>query len=39
MRHPLPYSFAKAQNLLLVDDGAEPVLWATDNPAPSACTR
>ena len=36
MRHPLPYSFAKAQNLLLVDDGAEPVLWATDNPAPSA---
>ena len=36
MRHPLPYGFAKAQNLLLEDDGLERVLWATDNPAPAA---
>ena len=36
MRHPLPYGFAKAQNLLLEDDGLERVLWATDNPATAA---
>ena len=27
-RHPLPYAFAKANNLLLEDDGAQLVLWA-----------
>ena len=29
-RHPLPYGFAKAHNLLLEDDGQERVLWAAD---------
>ena len=27
LRHPLPYGFAKAHNLLLVDDGEVPVLF------------
>ena len=27
-RHPLPYAFAKANTLLLEDDGAQLVLWA-----------
>ena len=36
MKHPLPYGFAKAQQMLLEDDGRERVLWATDNTAPSA---
>jgi len=35
-RHPLPYGFAKAQNLLLEDHGHERVLWACDNAASSA---
>ena len=29
-RHPLPYGFAKAHNLLLEDFGHERVLWAAD---------
>ena len=28
MRHPLPYAFAKANTLLLEDDGEQLVLWA-----------
>ena len=35
-RHPLPYGFAKAQTLLLEDDGQERVLWASDTASPSA---
>ena len=35
-RHPLPYGFAKAQNLLLEDDGQERVLWASDAVSASA---
>ena len=27
-RHPLPYAFAKANTLLLEDDGQQLVLWA-----------
>ena len=30
-RHPLPYSFAKAHNLLLEDDGGQLLLWAPEN--------
>jgi general secretion pathway protein E len=30
-RHPLPYTFAKANVLLLEDDGRELVLWAAEN--------
>ena len=30
-RHPLPYTFAKANVLLLEDDGQELVLWAAEN--------
>ena len=36
MKHLLPYGFAKAQTLLLEDDGQERVLWATDDAATSA---
>ena len=36
IRHPLPYGFAKAQNLLLEDDGHERVLWASDAVSASA---
>ena len=36
MKHLLPYGFAKAQTLLLEDDGLERVLWATDDAATSA---
>jgi general secretion pathway protein E len=35
-RHPLPYSFAKAHQVLLEDDGHEAVLWICDDSAPSA---
>jgi len=28
-RHPLPYAYAKAANVLLEDDGSQLVLWAT----------
>jgi len=30
-RHPLPYAFAKANTLLLEDDGAQLVLWAPES--------
>ena len=36
MKHPLPYGFAKANTLLLEDDGHERVLWATDTASTSA---
>jgi len=35
-RHPLPYAFAKANSLLLEDDGGGLVLWAAETtPAPA----
>jgi general secretion pathway protein E len=33
MRHPLPYAWAKAQQLLLEDDGDHLVLWAAPETA------
>ena len=30
MRHPLPYAFAKANTLLLEDDGTQLLLWAAE---------
>ena len=39
MKHPLPYGFAKAQQLLLEDDGRERVLWATDHTTSSALSE
>ena len=30
-RHPLPYAYAKANTLLLEDDGARLVLWAPES--------
>ena len=35
-RHPLPYAFARANTLLLEDDGGELVLWAADSTPASA---
>ena len=35
-RHPLPYAFARAQQLLLEDDGHELLLWAAADTAPAA---
>ena len=35
-RHPLPYAFAKANTVLLEDDGEQLVLWAGENTSPSA---
>src|SRR3954463_2011815 len=34
MRYPLPYAFARTQQLLLEDDGAQLVLWHGGKPAP-----
>ena len=36
MRHPLPYAFARSQQLLLEDDGVSLTLWYADKPAASA---
>ncbi len=36
MRHPLPYAFARSQQLLLEDDGVFLTLWYADKPAASA---
>jgi len=36
VRHPLPYSFAKAHTLLLEDDGDQLSLWAAETTPPSA---
>ncbi|MDB5752948.1 MAG: gspE [Ramlibacter sp.] len=35
MRYPLPYSFARSQQLLLEDDGEQLVLWHAGAPAPA----
>ena len=35
-RHPLPYAFAKANTLLLEDDGRELVLWAAETTPAAA---
>src|SRR5512134_3453359 len=38
-RHLLPYAFAKANTLLLEDDGAQRVLWAADQSNASAMSE
>jgi general secretion pathway protein E len=38
-RHPLPYAFAKANTLLLEDDGEQLVLWAAETTTPSALSE
>src|SRR6478736_3080705 len=38
-RHPLPYAFAKANTLLLEDDGQQLVLWAAETTSPSALSE
>jgi len=35
MRYPLPYAFARSQQLLLEDDGHQLVLWHAGSPAPA----
>jgi general secretion pathway protein E len=35
MRYPLPYAFARSQQLLLEDDGQQVVLWHAGQPAPA----
>jgi general secretion pathway protein E len=35
MRYPLPYAFARSQQLLLEDDGDQLVLWHSGAPGPS----
>jgi general secretion pathway protein E len=35
MRYPLPYGFARSQQLLLEDDGEQLVLWHAGTPAPA----
>ena len=32
MRYPLPYAFARTSQLLIEDDGQEPVLWHSPSP-------
>jgi general secretion pathway protein E len=39
VRHPLPYAFAKANTVLLEDDGNQRVLWATDAVSSSALSE
>jgi general secretion pathway protein E len=38
-RHPLPYAFAKANTLLLEDDGTQLVLWAAETTPPAALSE
>jgi len=38
-RHPLPYAFAKANALLLEDDGRQLVLWAAETTPASALSE
>jgi general secretion pathway protein E len=38
-RHPLPYAFAKANTLLLEDDGRELTLWAGEHASASALSE
>ena len=39
MRYPLPYAFARASQLLIEDDGNEPVLWHGPQPDWSAISE
>ena len=39
IRHPLPYTFAKANTLLLEDDGEQLVLWAAEDSPVTALTE
>jgi len=39
MRHPLPYAFARAHQLLLEDDGQQLVLWHGPQPAAPALSE
>ncbi len=39
LRHPLPYAFAKAHNLLLEDDGERLSLWAAETTGASALSE
>ena len=32
MRYPLPYAFARTSQLLIEDDGHEPLLWHGPSP-------
>ena len=38
-RHPLPYAFAKANTLLLEDDGTQLLLWAAETTPGSALSE
>ena len=38
-RHPLPYAFAKANTLLLEDDGTQLVLWAAETTPSGALSE
>jgi general secretion pathway protein E len=38
-RHPLPYAYAKAQTLLLEDDGQRLTLWSSENTPPAALSE
>ena len=38
-RHPLPYAFAKANTILLEDDGRELTLWAGEHASPAALSE
>ena len=38
-RHPLPYTFAKTNVLLLEDDGRELVLWAAETTPLAALAK
>ncbi|MEG0045081.1 MAG: ATPase, T2SS/T4P/T4SS family, partial [Comamonas sp.] len=39
MRYPLPYGFARSSQLLIEDDGSEPVLWHSPQPDWSAISE
>jgi len=39
MRHPLPYTFAKAHHVLLQDDGHQRVLWTGPETSTSALSE
>ena len=39
MRYPLPYAFARGNQLLLEDDGSQMVLWHAAAPSPSALSE
>jgi general secretion pathway protein E len=39
MRYPLPYAFARANQLLLEEDGPQLVLWHAATPSPSALSE